>query len=286
MTAVDPDAGVGVLQEQQPARGRPARRAGGRRANLALRIALPVLVALALIGVWEIVAVTAFSGRAYLLPDPPAVARAINENISLLLRATWNTFVESGEGFLVGIVVGVVLAVVMSLSRVVGDALYPVAVVFQTVPIIAIAPILVLVLHYGRPAIITIVAIVTFFPILSNTLSGLRSTDSNHAELFQLYRASLVKTLWNLKFPQALPSAFAGLRIAAGLAVVGATVGEFLIGETGGRPGLGVLLVTTQSELKTSLLFGAAVFATALAVLFFLVVNRIARLVLGRWSNE
>lgn len=282
---IGPGAGAAPLQEREPAARRRARPGGGRR-YLALQVLLPLLVALALIGVWEIVAVTAFSGRAYLLPDPPSVARAIADNLSLLLRATWNTFIESGEGFLVGIATGVILAVLMSLSRIVGDALYPVAVVFQTVPIIAIAPILVLLLQYGRPALITIVALVTFFPILSNTLSGLRSTNPNHAELFKLYRASLVKTLWNLKFPQALPSAFAGLRIAAGLAVVGATVGEFLIGETGGRPGLGVLLVTTQSELKTSLLFGAAAFCTALAVLFFLVVNRIGRLVLGRWSAE
>jgi NitT/TauT family transport system permease protein len=250
-----------------------------------MQVILPVAVGLALIGIWAIVSSTAFAGQAYLLPGPVSVARAINDNFDLLLHATWSTFVESGEGFLVGIAAGVFLAVVMSLSRIVGDALYPVAVVFQTVPIIAIAPILVLVLNYGRPAIITIVAIVTFFPILSNTLSGLRSTNANHAELFRLYRASLPKTMWKLKFPQALPSTFAGLRIAAGLAVVGATVGEFLIGETGGRPGLGVLLVTTQAELKTPLLFGAAAFATALAVLFFLIVNRIAGVVLGRWSD-
>lgn len=249
------------------------------------KIGLPLAVAGLLVLVWDLVALTAFAHEGYLLPDPASVVAAAKANIGMLLRATWDTFVESGEGFLAGILVGAALAGIMSLSRMVGDAIYPVAVVFQTVPIIAVAPILVLLFHYGRPAIIAIVILITFFPVLSNVLSGLRATNPNHAELFKLYRASVGSTLWKLRFPQALPSAFAGLRIAAGLAVVGATVGEFLIGETGGRPGLGVLLITTQQELQTALLFATAAFATALAVTFFLVVNRIGRLVLGRWTE-
>jgi len=248
-----------------------------------MRVVLPLVVAAALVGVWDLVALTAFSGKGYLLPDPASVVAAIGENIGTLLRATGNTLVESAEGFVAGIIVGVGLALAMSLSRNLGDALYPVAVVFQTVPIIAVAPILVLLFHYSRTAIIAIVVLVTFFPILSNTLGGLRATNPNHAELFALYRANLLHTLTKLRFPQALPAAFAGFRVAAGLAVVGATVGEFLIGQTGGRAGLGVVLVIAESELKTPLLFAAAAFATALAVLFFLVVNRLARLTLRRW---
>ncbi|HLI14817.1 MAG TPA: ABC transporter permease [Acidimicrobiales bacterium] len=266
-----------------PAR-HPRRRGHGRFAYRVARVLMPLAVAGVFLLVWDAVALTAFAGKGYLLPDPASVAAAMKENIGLLLRATWDTFIESAEGFVAGGAVGIALAVAMSLSRLVGDALYPVAVVFQTVPVIAVAPILILLLHYGRPAIIAIVVLVTFFPILSNTLGGLRDTNPNHAELFRLYRASHLHVLWKLKFPQALPATFAGFRIAAGLAVVGATVGEFLIGETGGRPGLGVLLVTTQQELKTPLLFGAAGFATALAVLFFLVVNWVARLVLHRWT--
>src|SRR5579875_3488850 len=243
-----------------PAR-HPRRRGHGRFAYRVARVLMPLAVAGVFLLVWDAVALTAFAGKGYLLPDPASVAAAMKENIGLLLRATWDTFIESAEGFVAGGAVG-----------------------FQTVPVIAVAPILILLLHYGRPAIIAIVVLVTFFPILSNTLGGLRDTNPHHAELFRLYRASHLHVLWKLKFPQALPATFAGFRIAAGLAVVGATVGEFLIGETGGRPGLGVLLVTTQQELKTPLLFGAAGFATALAVLFFLVVNWVARLVLHRWT--
>ena len=250
------------------------------RGRRVLRILLPLIVAGLLILIWDIVSLTAFAGKGYLLPDPLAVIIAAKQNIGLLLRATWDTFIEAGEGLVAGILIGGVLAGMMSVSRMVGDALYPVAVLFQTVPIIAVAPILVLLFHYGRPAIILIVILVTFFPILSNVYSGLRATDPNHAELFSLYHASLPTMFWKLRVPQALPAAFNGLRISAGLAVVGATVGEFLIGETGGRPGLGVLLITTQQELKTALLFATAAFASALAILFFLVINRAARVVL------
>jgi NitT/TauT family transport system permease protein len=256
----------------------------GSRGRLAVRIVLPLAVAGVLVAIWDLVALTAFAGQGYLLPDPASVAAAANDNIGLLLRASWDTFIESGEGFVAGILVGTALAGIMSMSRMVGDAVYPVAVVFQTVPVIAVAPILVLLFHYGRPAIIAIVILITFFPVLSNVLNGLRATNPVHAELFKLHHSSLIAMLWKLRFPQALPSAFAGLRIAAGLAVVGATVGEFLIGETGGRPGLGVLLITTQQTLQTALLFATAAFATALAVLFFLVVNRIGWLVLRRWT--
>jgi NitT/TauT family transport system permease protein len=252
-------------------------------ARRALRVALPLAVAAALVGIWTLVALTAFSGKGYLLPDPASVVAAIGENAATLLHSTWQTFIESSEGFVAGILVGCVLAIAMGISRSIGDALYPVAVVFQTVPVIAVAPILVLLFHYGRTSIIAIVVLVTFFPILSNTLAGLRATNPNHAELFALYRASAPRVLLHLKMPQALPSAFAGFRIAAGLAVVGATVGEFLIGQTGGQQGLGVVLVVSEAELKTPLLFAAAAFATALAVLFFLVVNRLAQLTLRRW---
>ncbi len=259
------------------------RLAGHPGVQRALRFGLPFVVAAALIGIWDLVALVGFSGRGFLLPDPASVAAAIDANIGELLRATGQTLIESAEGFGAGIVVGVALAVVMSLSRYVGDALFPVAVVFQTVPVIAVAPILILLFHYGQTAIIMIVILITFFPILSNTLGGLRATNPNHAELFALYRSTRAKTLWKLNFPQALPAAFAGFRIAAGLAVVGATVGEFLIGETGGHQGLGVILVVSESELSTPLLFAAAAFATALAVLFFLIVNRLARMTLHRW---
>jgi len=253
-------------------------------ARRALLVVTPVVGFVVLVAVWWAIAAIGFSGRSYLVPGPPAVARAIGHNWWLLVRASWQTFVSAGLGYLLAIVLAVLTAMLMSASRFVGDAFYPVAVVFQTVPIIAMAPLLVLWFSYGRTSLVAVVLLISFFPILSGALAGLRQLHPNHVELFALYHASTARTLVKLRFPNALPSIFTGLRISAGLAITGANVGEFLIGTGGPKAGLGTLIISSAANLQTPLLFGVAACSVTLSVLFFLAVDAVGRRALRRWT--
>jgi NitT/TauT family transport system permease protein len=249
-------------------------------------IVTPIIGFVVLIGIWWAIAKLWFEDRPYLLPEPSAVARAIRDNIDLLRHALWQTFASASIGFLLSIVLALLLAMAMSTVRSIGDAFYPVAVVFQTVPIIAAAPVLVLWLKYGRQSLVAVVIMITFFPILSNTLAGLRQVHANHVEIFDLYHASPTRVLFKLRLPNALPSICAGLRISAGLAVTGANVGEFLIGTGGSKAGLGTLIISSAANLRTALLFGVAVFSVGLSVTFFLVVDTISKAIIRRWGTD
>jgi NitT/TauT family transport system permease protein len=266
---------------ERPPRSRTLR--AGLPASLV--VLSPLLGFVLLIAIWWLVAAIGFQGRGFLLPDPPAVWRAIGGNGSVLAHAVWQTFISAALGLLVSVVIGVLVAALLSTSRLLGDAFYPSAVVFQTVPIIAAAPVLVLWFKYGRTSLVAVVVLITFFPILSNTLAGLRSIDRNQAELFALYRASRWRLLFKLRFPNALPSFFAGLRISAGLAVTGANVGEFLIGTGGSKAGLGTLIISSASQLRTDLLFGVAGCSVALSVAFFLLIDRASRVLARRFVS-
>src|SRR5688572_17681326 len=202
--------------------------------NLVARVVVPILTAALLIGVWAILAATVYGDRNFLVPRPSAVLQAAIDERDLIRAATWATFNKAITGFVLGSTIGIVSAALLSQSRLLTRSLYPYAVILQTVPIIATAPIIVLQFKYGRTSIVIISMLVSIFPVFSNTLSGLSSTDKNHLDLFRLHHSGRVKTLFKLRFPAALPSIAAGLRISAGMSVIGATVGEFLVGQ-GGR---------------------------------------------------
>jgi NitT/TauT family transport system permease protein len=247
-----------------------------------VRVLLAVAVFAAVIGLWEWLCHVAFSNRAYLVPTPAAVASALKDNARTFLSASWVTAQEAALGLLLSAGVAVVCALVTSISRYLGEAASPVFVLFQTMPIIAIVPVLLIIFSYSRFSNIVIVSIITFFPILSNTLTGLRATNPNHAELFALYRSARLRTLFQLRLPQSLPYVFAGLRVAAGLSVAGAVLAEWLIGESNGQQSLGEMIFVYGQEFKIPLLFATAVCAMALAVIFYLIVNRAAALTLRR----
>jgi NitT/TauT family transport system permease protein len=247
-----------------------------------VRVVLALAVFVAIIAIWDFIAHVGFSNQAYLVPTPGEVGSAIKDNFGMFLSATWVTGQDAALGLLLSTAVAVVCALVTSISRYLGDAASPVFVIFQTMPIIAIVPVLLIVFNYSRLSNIIIILIITFFPILSNTLTGLRATNPNHAELFALYRSSRLRALFQLRLPQALPYVFAGLRVAAGLSVAGAILAEWIIGESNGQQSLGEMIFLYNQELKIPLLFAAAVFCMALAVLFYVIVNRVAALTLHR----
>jgi NitT/TauT family transport system permease protein len=162
-------------------------------------------------------------------------------------------------------------------------AVYPYTLFFQTVPIIAIAPLLVLWFGAGLSSVAVSAFIVSVFPVIANTLSGLLSTDPALVDLFRLYGARRGATLWKLRFPSALPSLFDGLRVAAGLAVIGTVVSEFLVGNLVDGEGLGVKIVAAKNVGRTDRLFAAVLLASLLGLAMFSGVNLASRLALRRW---
>jgi NitT/TauT family transport system permease protein len=249
--------------------------------------ALPVVVvAFVVVGFWYLLTQTVYAGKGYLLPGPQEVAAAVLENVGVLGLATIATLRESICGYALSIAVGIALAALLSQSRLLERSIYPYAVLLQTVPVVAIAPLVVLWFGYNELSVVIVSFIMSLFPIINNTLLGLRSTSRNLTELFQLHTPSRWTAFWKLRFPSALPHTFAGLRISAGLSVIGAIVGEFIIGSGNAQGGLGVQIIFAQGRMYTALLFAEVIAATGLGFLFFLSVSGIGRLLLRNWHES
>ena len=245
-----------------------------------------VLVAVVGIAFWYALTETVYKGKGYLVPSPQAVAAAVGENARVLLVATLTTLKEATFGYLLAIVGGVALAAVLSQSKILERSIYPYAVLLQTVPVVAIAPLIVLWFGYNDLSVVIISLIMSLFPIVNNTLLGLRSTSRNLTELFALHNRSRFTLFWKLQLPGALPHIIAGLRISAGLSVIGAIVGEFIIGSGNAQGGLGVQIVFAQGRMDTSLLFAEVIAATLLGFLFFMIVSTIGNRLLSHWHES
>ena len=248
-----------------------------------LRTLAPPLVALALItGIWEVL-VRALEVPAFLLPTPSAVARAAFAQLGELAAAASVTGRAALYGFLLSAGLGTAAAVAMSSSRILERAFYPYTVFLQTVPIVAIAPLLVLWFGPGMRAVTLSSFIVSVFPVITNALSGIRSVDPALRDLFRLYGASRFSTLTKLELPAAIPAIVTGLRVAAGLSVIGAIVGEFVAGFSESGAGLGILILSSYRQMRTDLLFSAVLFAAMLGLGLFAAVNFTGHLLLSRW---
>ncbi|WNG17234.1 ABC transporter permease [Cystobacter fuscus] len=247
------------------------------------RQVVPPLVALAvLLALWE--GVTRVFGIApWLLPPPSAIALAGAHEASAL----WNAALTTGRAALIGFGlsagVGVLIAILLASSRLLERALYPYTLFLQTVPIVAIAPLLVLWFGPGTRAVAISSFIVSLFPVITNTLTGLRSVEPALRDLFRLYGARRLATLWKLELPAALPQLFTGLRVASGLAVIGAIVGEFVAGFSEEGAGLGILVLTAYRQLRTDLLFASVLAAAVLGLALFGAVNLTGFRLLKRW---
>ncbi len=242
---------------------------------------LPVLTAGILLSGW---AALSSGYPPVLLPSPVEVLQASIAGAATLAEATATTAVASLAGLLIAVGLGLLGAMLFSRSRWLEAALYPYALLVQTVPIVAIAPLLVVWLGYGLPPAIASAAIVSFFPVLTAANLGLRSTPTEQVELFALYRASFLSTLLHLRLPGALPFLFSGLRTAAGLSVIGAIVGEF-VGSNGFPPSLGFVVLRSARSADTATSFAAIFAAAALALVFFSAVRLLEKLSIGRWHG-
>jgi NitT/TauT family transport system permease protein len=214
----------------------------------------------------------------YLLPTPTAIFLAIIDNHAELTQAMLKTSGSAFAGFALSTVIGIAIAVLLSSSRWVQRAFYPYAVFFQTVPIIAIAPLLVIWFGYGMRTVIASAFVVSIFPVIANTLNGILSTDPALRDLFRLYNASPFDTLIKLRFPAALPQILTGLRISSGLAVIGAIVGEFIGGD-----GIGSVIDVARTQQRVDKVFAAVLMASLLGLLLFGIVNLVSTLTLRRW---
>jgi len=206
--------------------------------------------------------------RAYLFPAPSAVLRAMIDSRVELLQALLSTSVGSLVGFVMSALTGIAIAVLLSSSRGVQRAFYPYAIFFQTVPLIAVAPLLVIWFGFGIRTVIASAFVASVFPVIANTLSGILSTDPPLRDLFKLYGASPLVTLFKLRLPAALPQVFTGLRVSAGLAVIGAIVGEFIAGG-----GLGSVVEIARTQQRIDKVFAAVLLASLLGLALFGFIN-------------
>lgn len=250
--------------------------------RLASRIVPPLVVLAVVLIAWDgYVRVT--GTPSYLLPRPWAVARSfVSDSGDLLNGLAW-TAAASVAGFVASAVVGISIAVVLSSSQVLRRALYPYTLFFQTVPIVAVAPMLLFWLGAGLDSVAVCAFIVSVFPVIANTLAGLLSTDPALVDLFRLYGAKPLAALWKLRLPFALPNVFTGLRIAAGLSVIGTVIAEFLVGQIVGRAGLGVRIISAIHESRTEMAFAAVLLASLLGLAMFGAVTLAGYLALRRW---
>ena len=241
------------------------------------RIVPPTIPLIASIGAAELL-VRGGLVRAYLLPAPSRIFATLVHDWPELWRATWETSKGALIGLALSIFIGLFIALALSSSRWIQRAFYPYAVFFQTVPIIAIAPLLVIWVGYGMPTVIASACIVSVFPVIANCLTGLLSTDPALVDLFRLYGSSRFAMLWKLRLPSALPNIFTGFRIAAGLAVIGAIVGEFIAGG-----GIGGVIDVSRTQQRVDKVFAGLLLASALGLALFSTINLASRLALRHW---
>ncbi len=229
-------------------------------------ILAPIAFVALLLAVWE-TACRVLEVPSYLLPPPSAVARSLIDNGPLLAASAWTTLWMALQALILAAITSVALALALSLSRLAEAAVRPIAVMLQVTPVVAIAPLVVIWfgLDHAERAVITLAAIVAFFPIFSGMLTGLKSADPDLERLFDLYAASSLQRLWRLRIPSALPFALEGLRVAAGLAVIGAVVAEFVSG-SGAAQGLAWRLLEAGNRLRTADMLAALVCLAVMGV--------------------
>jgi NitT/TauT family transport system permease protein len=257
----------------------------GSATERARRTALPIAMLLLLLVVWQLYVVVAEVPH-YILPSPLRIAQAMATDWPILLPALLITLKITFLALAIALVGGVAMAVLMAQSRWIELALYPYAVILQVTPVVAIAPLIIIYAPTTQTALLICAWLVAFFPVLSNTSQGLRSTDHNLLNLFELYGASRWQTLIYLQIPNALPYFLAGLRIAGGLALIAAVVAEFAAGSAGAGSGLAFRLLESQFRLNIPRLFAALLLLSLTGVLIYFVTSLISHLALRRWHES
>lgn len=227
----------------------------------------PALVLAALLAIWQLAAASGALAELlglepFLVPSPAEIATALWEERALLAENAWVTLQEVLLGFLCAVGAGVAFALLLHLSEIARIAFQPLIVASQTIPIPAIAPILIVLFGFGIGPKLAVVALIAFFPLAINTLAGLRSVDPEAAKMMRSLDASRAQLLWRLELPAALPYIFTGAKIAVAISVIGAVFGEWV----GADAGLGHQILIDNANLQTARMFAAVAVLSAISL--------------------
>jgi NitT/TauT family transport system permease protein len=246
---------------------------------------LPFVIFLLALVAWEAL-VRIHKIPHYILPAPTLVMQTLWDNLGSLMTSWLYTMKITFGALVLAVVGGVALAMLFALNKWLELSLFPFAIVLQVTPIVAIAPLILIFIDSTTAALLLCAWIVAFFPILSNTVVGLRSADHNLRDLFVLYRASPWQTLRHLLVPSAMPYFIAGLKIAGGLSLIGAVVAEFTAGAAGKETGLASRILEASFRTEIPKMFAALVLVSLTGIMIYLVFNLVSKLVLGSWHES
>jgi NitT/TauT family transport system permease protein len=248
-----------------------------------ISIVLPILVMGAVIGLWY-AAVKVFSIPRYVVPLPIDIWNALAAMRTELMYSTGRTAVAAIGGLAVSSLLGTTTAFVFAQSVIIRRAFYPYAILLQTVPVIAIAPLIILTFGRGFQSVTLVAVVISVFPVITSTTTGLLQIDRQLMDLFRLHRATWWQKFWKLRFPSALPWIISGIRIASGVAVVGAIVGEFFVGTS--QPGLGALIQRKTASLNLPELYATVIASVVLGVVTFALITVVGDFILRRWFGR
>ncbi|HXX38324.1 MAG TPA: ABC transporter permease [bacterium] len=239
------------------------------------RVAPPAGLFAAVLVVWEW-AVRMFGVPVYILPPPSRIAEVLVSDRAMLFGDAVVTLAEVLLGFAVAFVVGIVLALAIFSSRTIERAVYPLVIASQTVPVFAIAPLLIVWFGYGMASKVAMAALIVFFPIVVNTVDGLRAADEDLVNLLRILGAGQRRILYTIRIPAAMPFVFSGVRIAVATSVIGAVIGEWV----GATRGLGFEMIHANAQLHIDRVFAAIVYLSTMALILFVAVSGTEWLVL------
>jgi NitT/TauT family transport system permease protein len=256
-----------------------------RRSQQALRVLAPMFVAIVFVAAWQAF-VTVKAIPPYIVPSPSLVAHTLYADRVLLFGALRVTLGIALVALALATLLGILTALLFVQSRWIEMSLFPYAILLQVTPIVAIAPLIIIWVRDTQVALILCAAVVAVFPVISNTTLGLRSVDRGLIDFFRLSRATRWQTLWRLRVPSALPYFFGGLRIATGLALIGAVVAEFVAGTGGQGAGLAYQILMSGIQLNIPRLFAALVLIALAGVAMFAATVLVSRVALARWHES
>jgi len=245
----------------------------------------PITFLLLLLALWQI-ADWVWKIPLILLPSPWEIITVSKERIDDLLSATLITAQAALAGFTLSLVMGTTLGLLFSVSKIARRGVYPYMIFLQTVPIIAIAPLIIIWFGGGMSSIVVIVTVISLFPIVTNVTTGLRSVDTGLLDLMTLYRAAPHQILFKVRLPNAIPYLVTGAKISSGLTIVGAVIGEYMAGHGIDEQGLGYYIFMSSQTFQTEVLFASIFLSSLLGVTMVTAVAVISRTLLARWTFQ
>ena len=267
--------------------GRSAVQKPGAVRSLTERTLPPIVLGSGFVGIWYLLSYGLLEPRRRFLLRPPHEVVQVGfldwDNFSDILESLWSSTKVAMIGLAIAICIGLILAIMMSQAKIVERAIFPFMVTLQSIPILAIVPLIAFWFGTGQRSRVVVCVIISLFPIIVNTLFGLQSADRGLHDLLTLHHADRVTRMRKLMFPNALPAVFAGLRISAGLSVIGAIVGDFFFGR--GDAGIGQLLRRYANQLAGEELLAAVIMSSALGVTVFLSFGWLQQRAIGRWHE-